>query len=905
MAEAQTQPEFDAQPVDLGALGDGRLGWDLEGDDDDTGSTVDLDLGDTLTRDAALDAAVRRDAISWGTVWHIPALVMGLLLFGLGLYLVAPTDERPNYVAALGDVDAMIRAESEEMVQRAAETLAEVETAFAAYPPDNEIRALTEQYRGDLRYLGQTLQNPLGLDTEIGRENLDAALGHYEAARGLGRTLDPRSTRWTALALVQMGRDAEALDVLDRMADPSPKARTTILKQLIERQLERRSGTSRAAAAGDETFDPAAGAKTRLLLDRFEQENRREPDAARRTENLAWVTGLEAQFYLDLGDGGRAVDLLNQRIQRLRAAGDEDRPKLVVQLAEAYRLLGDREEATRLFRAAQRRLSPASDLNARVLVGLAEIERMVGGPEAGERAYALFDQAVTQHPTSSLLPDALTGKAEIEAERGEHVAAVANIREVVERLTGEGATARDRRRVNLLDRVAARVDRAVEDDRFDDALDLLSVTEPMHGGAPPLDVRYRTATVHEAIADQRMAHAAELDPLTWAGPGDPPAAARRQAFAEAAAHYERAADGFRGFAKDVTVTDEAAHGEALWRAGAGYDRAERWDQAITVYNDFLKERPQDGRYLQAMHALGAAYLADRQAPAAADLFERLLADHPSSRWAYESLVPLARAYTAMDRPQDAVRTLLRVLENHPAISTDSPIYRAALIDLGRTYYVLGEDDPVLFVRAVERLREAVDRYASTEGAVVPDGPELKYMLADSLRRSVAGIDQRLDRPLPERERLELQAERNSRLVQAERLFGETRNELEARHDAALSDLQKLYRRNAWFNGPDAAYLRGDYAGAIDKYREAAERWQGDPAALVALVQIVNAYCELDNYAAARTANNKALVLLESMDEAAFDRPEMPMQKQHWRDWLRWSTELDLFARRAVAAADTP
>ena len=86
-----------------------------------------------------------------------------------------------------------------------------------------------------------------------------------------------------------------------------------------------------------------------------------------------------------------------------------------------------------------------------------------------------------------------------------------------------------------------------------------------------------------------------------------------------------------------------------------------------------------------------------------------------------------------------------------------------------------------------------------------------------------------------------------------------RGALEARHELSLNPLEKLYRRNAWFYEADCPFRRGDFVTAIDKYREAAERWQGDPASLVAWVQIVNAYCELDQYAAARTANNKALL----------------------------------------------
>ena len=43
------------------------------------------------------------------------------------------------------------------------------------------------------------------------------------------------------------------------------------------------------------------------------------------------------------------------------------------------------------------------------------------------------------------------------------------------------------------------------------------------------------------------------------------------------------------------------------------------------------------------------------------------------------------------------------------------------------------------------------------------------------------------------------------------------------------------------------------------------------------------------------------LLLERMDDEAFDRPEVPMTRQHWQDWLRWTSELDLFERQAASA----
>ena len=299
--------------------------------------------------------------------------------------------------------------------------------------------------------------------------------------------------------------------------------------------------------------------------------------------------------------------------------------------------------------------------------------------------------------------------------------------------------------------------------------------------------------------------------------------------------------------------------------------------------------------MEARHQLGLAYLASGEAEASADELAELIAESPTSRWAFASVVPLARAQLASGQQEAAIETLLRAVENNPAITPDSPVYRDALITLGRTLCLRAREDPRLYPDAIARLEEAEQRFGDDE-----EGPEIRYLLGDALRRSIASLDREVAEAsaaadTPAAERLALAAERTRRLRRAGDLFAEVRHALEARADESLSPLFRLYRRNAWFYQADSAYLAGDYAAAIPLYREASERWAGDPAALVAQVQIVNAHCELGEFAAAAVANRRALLLLNRLDDAAFESPDLPMDRRHWKDWLRWSSELDLFA----------
>ncbi len=821
------------------------------------------------------------DRVSWAQLWQVPALLLGLGIFALGLYLIYPNHAPPDYARALDDADALIRTESAEALADVREKLDVVQGDFELFPPESDaIRGRFWQYAGDLNYLDLRLNQQAVVNTPNTVKNREQVLEYYDRAQTYGHELDARSRRWRAMTLLDLDRPEEALAMVDGLDPLQPKHRYGIVRQLIEREAEE----------ADPDFKTLE-----TLLQRFERELARETDDKARLDERVWAVALKARRYLDAGDPSAAIDHLNLETQRLRASGRTDVPQLIVMLAEAHRRDEHYEESRRLFLQAQRML-PAGDLfNASILLGLAEIERVAGGDGYAERSYELYRQVERGFPGSDLVIDALIGQADVENQTGRHGESIDRYRQAVARLRAD-TPAWDARRTAVIEQVAAHVERAREQDRFADALDLLSVAAPLYGSMLPAQIVKQFAQTHEAIAEQRLARGNELDPLTWSGPGDPPVDARRMAYQDAATHFGKSAEYFLEHARRVVEIDDLEHGGSLYAAAQNFDRAQLWDRAIKTYGDFLATRARDGKFLQAQHQLAAAYQADRQYGAAIDLFQNLLDENGTSQWAMASLVPLARSYLAVDRPADAIATLRRVLENNPAVTPDSDTYRDALVDLARTYYVMGEEESGVYARAIEYLKEGVERYGGQRV-----GPELHYLLGDALRLSTAELDQQLARSIPQRQRREIEAERDERLAEAQEHFGIARAALEARHELALSPLEKLYRRNAWFYEADAAFQRGDYATAIDQYRDAAGRWQGDPASLVAWVQIVNAYCEMGNFAAAKTANNKALLLLERIDESAFNKPEVPMTRRHWQDWLRWTSEIDLFEQRAALA----
>ena len=346
----------------------------------------------------------------------------------------------------------------------------------------------------------------------------------------------------------------------------------------------------------------------------------------------------------------------------------------------------------------------------------------------------------------------------------------------------------------------------------------------------------------------------------------------------------------------VSVEDNEQHGESLWRAAVNYDNAQKWSKAIRVYDQYIQTRGNDPKRLRAISRLGKAYMASDQYQSALTQFQLLVDDAPRSPETFSSLTSMARCQSRLGMDDEAIDTLNMVIGDHEAITPDSQEYRDALVELGRLHHKLGEKDATHYARAIELLTEAVQRYGDTD-----QGPTLRFLLADANRRSVPELDVQIASTQSHSTQLSLQDERRDRLEQAQVLYNQAISGLEAKRAANggyLEPLEQLYRRNAYFYQADCAYDRRVFEQAIQLYNTAANNFSDDPASLVALVQIVNANCELGRFQDAKIANIAARRHLERIPEEAFEDQNLPMKREHWEDWLRWTSERNLFNRQA-------
>ncbi len=813
----------------------------------------------------------------WSAVWQLPALLLGMGLLALGVWAAMPSHEPPNVDGVLDDVSLYLEADNHEEAQAKLE-LVQAEPDLATPTQLGRMYALY----GDLNYRQLNKTNVPFVEPKVVHATRQKIVAYYrqsEEERASGYRLTARQLERLAETLVDLGRDEEAIGTVDRLAEGNAAQRYGIVRRMIERRLGREDGVSYTDVAP--------------LLERFREELRAERDQEAANRQMVWATSVHAGLWLD-ADPAKASEFLNRHIMRLKALGlDAELAPLYVMLARAQQAQEQYDQAMQTFEFAERMLPAHDALQAQVMLGKAQ-NRLSRGPAADETAAEalhlalhLFKSTVQQFPSEPSFIDALIGQSDAEARLGQHGQALEHFELAVETLL-QRTPPWDPRREKLQDTVLSHAQQAAEQNAFERALDLLTLLRPLFGEQVPPQIALRFAITHEMIAQQN--HQAVAEEAATITPE-----ARKLHNQQAAIHFGKSAQYYWDYARAKVGTDDKAHGDALWQAARNFDRAQLWDQAIEVYDQFVQVRGEDHRLYEAMHLLGKARMANEDYAAAINLFKELERNHPKGRWTYESLVPLARAYAATDQFAAARNVLIKTTTDHPAITPDSDVYKDALVELGRIYYESGREDQSNYVKAIETLTEAVERFGRE-----PEGATLRYLLADANRKSVASLNQKLREQRAQRELIALQAERLRRLEEAQIYYNQVITELEDRPEVSLSPLERTYYRNAYFFQADCAFDRGQFEQAIALYDEAAKRWERDPSSLVAHVQIVNAYCEMGKYDAAKRANEKALWALERMPDEVFEDPTLPMSRRHWEDWLRWASELDLFGAQASA-----
>jgi tetratricopeptide (TPR) repeat protein len=345
--------------------------------------------------------------------------------------------------------------------------------------------------------------------------------------------------------------------------------------------------------------------------------------------------------------------------------------------------------------------------------------------------------------------------------------------------------------------------------------------------------------------------------------------------AQAGRNLERAAD--------LARLDEPHCAALLWSAVDEYDQAGQMADAQRMLHQFVQGRSSHPSMPQALLRLGQTYAAGGDSEEALTWYRRVMAEYPRLEEAARAKV-LAASELVSQGPShyaEAEQALAELLTDG-SVAPDAAVYRDALLDLCDLLYHQGR-----YGEAIGRLHDLVALY--DEDQLPPTAQQFRerFTLADAYRRSAYAL----------RETPAATAESRERFREAVELY----ERLLARLDAAPSvDAEcQLYARLALFDRADCLFELNDpesLQAALTTYRAAAVRYETQPAALTAQVQIANVCLRLGEVVEAGRAIERARWLLRSIPPESFapSATHRGSDRAAWEQFLTIVAASDLF-----------
>ena len=772
--------------------------------------------------------------------WQIPLAFCALLSVGVALYRLKPTREEVPFDVLMADVLTLMQHEK---YYDAADAVANLLEQDPPLPIDQQ------------GVLHETLAEIIFREEQLrelpNRANLRLLLEHSDAALACGRKRDARGALRCARAHEWLGQHKEAVAAYRVVLaqQPDPDARRAALQGLV-RLLE---GDAHAAAQ--------RRAHIQELLD--------EPGVA--PGYLWWALQQAIRDAIDSGDLKRAQKLLvehGKRFQRSDLKGYYDYLQAWVHLKEGRpELAGPLVDRVEQWLATHARgdagLDEAGFLPAMNQCLRGQIELAEARPQSALRYFA---RALQLQSHGELLVAATRGRVEALAMLQRHETARQVVRDTLAQLASDAPTlaiAMPRLR-RVIDELALK---CTATGRVADALAYLGLE---------LDLAPRSAKAERLDLLERFGHENERAADLTKEPDE-----ARRWHAAAARAYEQAAR--------LAVLDEPRLATLTWSSATQYDQAGEIDNARRMLREFVEGRSADPRMPQALLRLGQAYAADGQIEEAIEDYRRLVRDYPRLSEAQQARLYVTDCLITLGQQHyDEAEGMLRDLLEDPFVTPGAEVYRDALARLCDLLY-----QRRAYAEAIGRMEDFLVFY--------PDDPEqvrIRFMLADAYRASAYTlIDDASLGPAGARRRVS-----RERFRRAAALFGEFFATFEGRKD--LDATQAVYQRLALFYRGDCLFELDEpktLAEALAVFRQAAARYQGQPAALVAQVQIANIYLRQGKITEAARAVERARWLLASIPDRMFAEQVDGMNRAQWGRYLAAIRSSEMF-RNVLAQA---
>lgn len=487
--------------------------------------------------------------------------------------------------------------------------------------------------------------------------------------------------------------------------------------------------------------------------------------------------------------------------------------------------------------------------------------------ELGEYGAALAQFARTSKLYEEL-PEGLAAsfqEAELSRQLGRDKEAMAGYRRVLDTITRPENFSNPWLTLEALrNRVLDTYQHYLKIESFDIALQL---TKHLHPLLPRERTVELTAEVHRSWGDALLQRATHLPPEKVAATGQ-----------QARAQLRRAGRIYWRLAEMQVATRR--YSDHLWNSAGAYLRGQDYIGAVGALRRYLKAETRR-RHPQALVNLGEAMLALNQIDRALEALEECYEFHGRDPVSYRARLLAAKAHLEEGNSQQA-ESLLRENLSGEYLTPDSREWRDSLFALGQLLRAERR-----YPEAIQKLEEAVERY--------PDDPQAlpaRYAIADTYHQAALDARRKLEQDLPGAVRAAHSRQIREYFDAALQKHDQLRVILNRRQETGeLAPREKLMLRNCYFAIAEVHFHLGEYDTAIKAYSTATNRYQSQPAVMLAYVQMANAYRRLDKPVEARATIEQAKAVLGRMKDESLFAETTNYNRRQWEELLKSLGEL--------------
>lgn len=771
--------------------------------------------------------------------WQIPICMAGVAIFTAALWRISTGHQVVSFDEQLRRVEVL----------RANGALTRMNAYLIHLLKDPERPA---EQKGELFRLLVEAVHAAEVEFSTHRpENIHTIISSFDQAMAFGAK--PRGEDYAALADAYFwsGRERDGEDALRQALRVGIRHPDSIRRRLIEMDSPTGAPISAESMADIE-----------MIL----------ADAESLPSNYLWAVERRMRWLLESDRAPEAAALVEEA--RSHLVGTPEKPAVDYLQAYALRATGRGEEAEIIVRALRDSLTSFDELWGQTgwLLGRLELE-----DQRPEAAAAFFRDVLGAFPTGPLADACELGRAEAMVLLQRPARALQLFRRLQEQLPrGRYHAYMDRDAVRMTLTTIGR--ELLDGDRKELGVEYLIAAM---GFVDAADETLRSQYLAQIAAGHRLA-AGSVDTSRDGG------AAHSQELYRLAAQANLARS-------ELATIDPVTAASAMEDAADDFDRAGLVREVIRVLSRFnerftIEQVPlARGRIL---FRLARAYQAVGDNTNAVEMFDRVIEEFPRQPEALDAMVPRADCLLRLggEEAQRGIRQLVEIVDDRgsaPLFTPTAQEYREALMLLGE-YYVLPdaielertsktpEDGLARLALGITRLEDAIALYPDDSRV-----PRLRFLLAEAYRQS-AGL-------LPDVKTVEaatLRSETDRRLRLARENYERVKDVLARRDASSLSELQKTYLRASYLYAGDCLFDLGETEKALESYRETAWRYESEPAAVAAMMQVVNCLQRLGRQDEARSALARMQWLLKTIPAEAFTTSSGMSPKSFWEDMVK-------------------